>query len=278
MLVFPNCKINLGLYVTDKRPDGFHNIETLFYPINWCDAIEVLENNKNNAEKFTLDWPGQKMEIALEDQLLYKAWKLVYSKKALPPIVVHFLKNIPFGAGLGGGSSDGVHLIHLLDKKFGLNLSFQEKRDMAEQLGSDCPFFIKNTPQYASGKGEKLSDSTLSLSPYYILLVYPGIHCDTAKAYKTIQARAGRKPIRLVLDRIDFTLWKNELVNDFEANTFKQYPLIGELKSQLYALGAHYASMSGSGSTVFGIFSEKPDLSCFEDYGVHLQEPGEKVF
>jgi 4-diphosphocytidyl-2-C-methyl-D-erythritol kinase len=278
MLVFPNCKINLGLYVTEKRKDGFHNIETLFYPIQWTDAIEVIAKHKNYAENFTLHWPGQYLEIALEDQLVYKAWKLVNALKPLPPIDVYFMKNIPVGAGLGGGSSDGAHMINLLDQKFELNLNNEEKLKMAEKLGSDCPFFILNTPHYATGKGEVLSAFPLNLSSYYILLVYPGIHCNTALAYKSIQPKSGRPSIQNMLKHIDFTLWQKELVNDFEPAVFKQHPIIKDLKNKLYSLGARYASLSGSGSTVFGIFTEKPELQEFAAFRTYLQQPVQKVF
>lgn len=273
MLAFPNCKINLGLYVTEKRSDGYHNIETVFYPVNWRDALEVLENNNAGAPAFSLNWPNQQVQIPLEQQLIYKAWKLVSGMRALPCLTVHFLKSIPFGAGLGGGSSDAAFMIHLLDRKFGLGLSMEEKISLATELGSDCAFFINNTAQLARGRGELLSPCKINLGKYYLLLIYPNIHCDTALAYKHVQPQAGRKPIQHIVEHLNITDWKNALVNDFEPSVFKQYPSIARIKMELYAAGAIYASMSGSGSTVYGIFDEKPDSTMFSQFRLHLQEP-----
>jgi 4-diphosphocytidyl-2-C-methyl-D-erythritol kinase len=278
MLVFPNCKINLGLYVTEKRHDGFHNVETVFYPVNWTDALEVLENTRPGAQPFTLHWPNQSIDIPLENQLLYKAWKLVNGLKSLPPVSAYFLKTIPFGAGLGGGSSDAAQMILLLDKKFDLQLSIKEKLKLASSLGSDCSFFIENKPQVAKGRGELLSPCSVDLSAYFILLVYPNIHCDTALAYKTVQPQTGRKSIQSIVEHKDLSVWKNELVNDFEQSVFEKHTAIGTLKNRLYDLGALYASMSGSGSTVFGLFKSKPDLEAFSTFRTHLQEPIKKVF
>lgn len=278
MLFFPNCKINLGLYVTEKRLDGFHNIETVFYPVNWTDALEVLENKSPGAPAFELSWPNQNVEIPLENQLLYKAWKQLSVIRKIPPVSVHFLKAIPLGAGLGGGSSDAAHMIQLLDRKFNLGLTVNEKRSMASNLGSDCAFFIDNTAQVAKGRGELLSPCKVNLSAYYVLLVYPNIHCDTALAYKTVQPKAGRKSIQSIVEQNDLSIWKKELVNDFEKSVFEKFPVIGNLKQQLYDMGALYASMSGSGSTVYGLFSSKPDTDVFQPFQTHLQEPAETIF
>lgn len=278
MLVFPNCKINLGLYVTEKRPDGFHNIETVFYPVNWTDALEVLENKSPGAPAFHLNWPNQSVEIPLGNQLLYKAWKLLSAMRSIPPVSVHFLKSIPFGAGLGGGSSDAAHMIQLLDSKFALQLSKNEKLALASNLGSDCAFFIENKPQLAKGRGELLSPCSVNLSAFFILLVYPNIHCDTTLAYKAVQPQSGRKSIQSIIEQNEVSFWKNELVNDFEKSVFEKHPAIGGLKQQLYDMGALYASMSGSGSTVFGLFQSKPDTKVFSAFQTHLQEPAETIF
>lgn len=277
MLVFPNCKINLGLYVTEKRQDGFHNIETVFYPVNWTDALEVLENKGFGAPPFDLNWPNQSVEIPLENQLLYKAWKLLSAVRSIPPVSVHFLKSIPLGAGLGGGSSDAAHMIQLLDSKFALQLSRNEKLKLASELGSDCAFFIENKPQLATSRGELLSPCKVNLSEYYIFLVYPNIHCDTALAYKGVQPQAGRKSIQSIVEQKDVSLWKNDLVNDFEKSVFEKHPAIGALKQQLYEMGALYASMSGSGSTVFGVFPSEPDTKVFGSFQTHLQQPSSTI-
>jgi len=272
MLVFPNCKINLGLYVTEKRADGYHNIETVFYPVNWCDTLEILENKTSHADAFNLIWHRSQFEIPLKDQLIFKAWQLVKEKRQLPPISVHFLKNIPSGAGLGGGSSDGAFMIRALDKKFDLKLSMPEKMEMASRLGSDCAFFLQDLPKYASSKGEVLSNCEVNLSHYHFVLVYPNLHCNTAEAYSTIQPQKGRKSIQKIIQQHP-TTWKKELINDFEISVFKKYPLVKDLKNQLYQLGAIYSSMSGSGSTLFGLFEKLPDLSSFKNYQTFLVKP-----
>ncbi len=277
MLIFPQCKINLGLYVTEKRLDGYHNIETVFYPVDWCDALEVIENTDSNAEAFTFHWHNPNQKILLEDQLIYKAWKLVNKLKPLPPISVHFYKNIPLGAGLGGGSSDAAKMIQVLNQKFKLNFSREEKHHLAIQLGSDCPFFIHDSAQYATGKGEILSSCSLNLSRYYLLLVYPNIHCNTALAYKNIKPKSGRPNLQKIVEQCDPILWKTELTNDFEITVFEEFPMIEAIKKNMYNMGAIYSSLSGSGSTVYGIFSTQPDMEPFKYYRTYLQEPDEKV-
>ncbi len=272
MLVFPNSKINLGLYITEKRSDNYHNLETVFYPVKWQDSLEIIENKTPNAKDFKLIWHLQQFEIPLQEQLIYKAWLLVKKNHKLPPIEVHLLKNIPSGAGLGGGSSDGAHMIRLLDQKFKLGLTLSEKLEMAASLGSDCAFFIQDLPQYACGKGEILSPCKVSLSQYYFVLIYPEIHCNTTLAYQTIKPQKGRKSIPSILQQNPLT-WKTELINDFEESAFKKYPLLKSLKNQLYAKGAIYSSMSGSGSSLFGLFKELPDLSGFQNFKLHISKP-----
>ncbi len=272
MLVFPNCKINLGLNVVEKRPDGFHNIETVFYPIHWCDALEVLEN-KTTERAFDYSQSGLTIDGSLETNLIYKAWKLICGLRTLPPLKVHLYKNIPMGAGLGGGSSDAAAFINLVDAKFNLLLSQEDKFAVANQLGSDCAFFIDNKPVYASKKGNVFSGIHLDLSRYYILLVYPGIHSNTAKAYEGLNPAKKQQELKTLIETTKLRDWKNLVINDFEKNLFSVYPAIEHLKQQLYEQGALYASMSGSGSAVFGIFEKEPALNFSPSYHYYLQKP-----
>jgi 4-diphosphocytidyl-2-C-methyl-D-erythritol kinase len=273
MLFFPNCKINLGLYVTEKRSDGFHNIETVFYPINWCDALEVIESE--GAERaLTFSFSGLPVIGKVEDNIIYKAWELIVKKHVLPSIKVHLHKNIPMGAGLGGGSADAAFFIQLLDRKFQLGMHMQEKMELASSLGSDCAFFLENKAVLAKGKGNDFSDIKVDLSKYYILVVHPGIHSDTRRAYS--QINPGKPSIELlrIIENEPISNWSKLLVNDFEQPVIEAHPRIGELKQNLYDMGAIYVSMSGSGSAVFGIYEQLPRINFASNYSYHLQVPG----
>lgn len=276
MILFPNAKINLGLHVVSKRPDGFHSIETVFYPVNWCDALEVIEN-KQNKKEFEFTHSGLAISGPAEQNLIFKAWELIKQEKALPPVQVHLHKNIPMGAGLGGGSSDAAFFIHLLDSKFNLSLSLEKKISIAKQIGSDCAFFINNHPTYAEGKGDEFSEIQLDLSTYYIVVVYPNIHSNTKDAYGALVPKKPLNELKEIINSTAIEKWKDQLVNDFETPIFKKYPAIEELKNTLYTLGALYASMSGSGSAVFGIFKSEPKLKLPEGYSYYLQKPFKKI-
>jgi 4-diphosphocytidyl-2-C-methyl-D-erythritol kinase len=276
MLVFPNCKINLGLHVTAKRPDGFHNIETVFYPISWCDALEVIENKKT-AAAFQLSQSGIAIEGDVKSNILYKAWEIIASEKKLPPLSVHLHKHIPMGAGLGGGSADAAYFINLLNEQFQLAYTPAQKLSLAARLGSDCAFFIHNHPVLAEGRGNEFSDIRVDLSAYYILLVYPAVHCNTKEAYEGLVPKAPQQHLRTVLGSHAISNWKDVLVNDFEGPAFKKHPAIQALKNSLYTNGALYAAMSGSGSTVFGIFERQPTLNFPAGYCYYLQKPLAKV-
>lgn len=260
MLDFPNAKINLGLYVTEKRSDGFHNLESCFYPVQWCDALEILPAQ---TEQFTLT--GLPVPGNPETNLCLKAYKLLQQDFALPPIQLHLHKVIPMGAGLGGGSSDAAFTLHLLNSVFGLNLSTAILQNYARQLGSDCAFFIENKPVIATEKGDVFTALDLNLSGYTCVLVYPGIHITTAEAYGNIKPKPAPQPLESILKQ-DVTTWKDLLHNDFETALFPKYPELAQLKEQLYEAGAAYASMSGSGSTVYGLFKgEVPADLVFPD-------------
>lgn len=272
MLVFPNCKINIGLHVIEKRPDGFHNLETVFYPVNWCDAIELLEKPNSECD-FELIQHKTREAIETEQNLIYKAWQLIAAETKLPPIQIHLYKNIPMGAGLGGGSADAAFFIQLLEAHFKLQLPIEKKLSIASSLGSDCAFFIKNKAQFANGRGDKLGQVQLDLSIYYILIVYPNVHFSTVEAYKNVSPQNAKFNLKTCIEQEPIETWKNTIVNDFEKGTFSKYPVIKSIKEKLYDLGAIYASMSGSGSAVFGIFKTQPDVKPFKEFRTHLQKP-----
>lgn len=276
MLVFPNCKINLGLHVIRKRPDGYHDIETVFYPVSWCDALEIIET-KNAGQPFEWSQSGIKVDGRAEDNIIYKAWKIIASQKELPAIKVHLHKNIPMGAGLGGGSSNAAAFINALNQKFNLGYSHQEKIDLAAQLGSDCPFFINSSPTLATGKGDVFLGLQADLSAYYILLVYPNVHSNTKEGYDGLAPKQPQQDLRQLIETQPISSWKDLLVNDFEPSIFKKYPAVEALKNGLYAAGALYACMSGSGSTVFGIFNKAPALNFPPGYSYYLQNPGTNI-
>lgn len=272
MLVFPNCKINLGLHVTSKRADGYHNIETVFYPVNWCDALEVIVNTTAGAQPFSWSQTGLPVAGDMSDNLVYKAWQLIVETYSLPPVSVHLHKTLPMGAGLGGGSADAAFFINLVNEKFELGMTESRRLELATRLGSDCAFFIRNRPTFATGRGDEFSEVHVDLSSFYILLVYPAIHSNTRDAYAGLTPAAPAQPLHTVLQGPVDT-WRNTLINDFESSIFGKYPVIAGLKQELYAKGAVYASLSGSGSSVFGIFREAPQLSFPKGWLSFVQNP-----
>ncbi|MGZ4042235.1 MAG: 4-(cytidine 5'-diphospho)-2-C-methyl-D-erythritol kinase [Bacteroidia bacterium] len=271
MISFPNCKINLGLNVTEKRIDGFHNIETVFYPVNWCDILEVIESKDN--KDIELSTSGISFEGDLKDNLLYKAWDLISKLKKIPPVKIHLHKIIPMGAGIGGGSSDAAFLTNLLDKKFNLGLTTREKHEITSTLGSDCAFFLHNKPLFAQGRGNEFSPVKIDLGKYYLLLVYPGIHSNTREAFHGLTPKKPSFDLKKIIEESPVKEWKNTLVNGFDTTIMKKYPAIKELKDSLYYNGALYASMSGSGSLVYGIFENKPSITFPSSYKWYLQLP-----
>ncbi|MBA2612392.1 MAG: 4-(cytidine 5'-diphospho)-2-C-methyl-D-erythritol kinase [Bacteroidetes bacterium] len=276
MLVFPNCKINLGLNIVQKRADGFHDIETVFYPVNWCDALEIIEGQTDH-EPFTFSQSGILIQGKKEENLIYKAWQFISEIKAITPIKVHLHKTIPMGAGLGGGSADAAFLISLLNQKFKLGLTSNQTKAIATRLGSDCSFFTENKPVLATCRGDLFSPVKIDLSPYYILVVYPGINSNTKEAYTNCKPKAPAKDLRSIIENIAVEDWKNYLTNDFENTVFIKYPEIKKLKEDLYNSGAIYACMSGSGSSVFGIFKKEPMLNFDKHYNFYLQTPVSKI-
>lgn len=269
MIVFPNAKINLGLNIVSKREDGYHNLETIFYPIMIKDALEIIVSDKSEDSFFE---SGAKVGVEIYSNLVMKALLLMREHYEIPPLEIHLLKNIPFAAGIGGGSADGSFMLKLLNDKFTLGISDQDLATMARKLGADCPFFIYNRPLFASGIGELFEEVTLSLDRYYLVLVKPNIHVSTKEAFALIKPKQPEISLKEVI-KTPVSEWKSTMKNDFESSIFPQFPEIEHLKAKLYDLGAVYASMSGSGSSVYAIFEEKTDVkSHFSDYYVWQQQ------
>jgi 4-diphosphocytidyl-2-C-methyl-D-erythritol kinase len=253
LVIFPNCKINLGLQILGKRADGFHDLESVFYPLPINDALEVIEATVNDP--FSFSSSGISMDVDPADNIVTKAWNLLKEDHPeIPDIKIHLHKNIPSGAGLGGGSADGAFMLMLLNKKYKLALSTDQLLDYAAMLGSDCPFFILNKPCFVQGRGEILQSISLDLSTFSFVLIHPGIHISTAWAFSQINPGKSKNMIDII--RQPPVSWKDQLVNDFEKPVFQQYPQIKKIRDDLYSKGALYASMSGSGSAVYGIFEK----------------------
>lgn len=252
MIVFPNAKINIGLNVVSKRDDGYHNLETIFYPVKLTDVLEFIE-----AEETKLTASGNQIEGAPENNLILKAFHLLKADFDLPSIHFHLHKVIPLGAGLGGGSSDAAYTFKMLNDYFDLGLSTQQLEDYASNVGADCPFFIHNKPTFATGIGNEFHKIDLDLSDYEIVILKPAISVSTPEAYKNVIPGYPKYRLNQIV-KTPVEDWKNMVVNDFEKSIFPIYPLIAELKELLYKMGASFASMSGSGSAVFGIFHHLP--------------------
>ncbi len=261
MIVFPPCKINLGLHVVSKRPDGFHEIETCFYPVQLTDVLEIIP-----ARSFSFTQTGLELEASSFDNLCVKAYELLSRDYVIPPVSMHLHKLIPAGAGLGGGSSDAAYALRLLNDVFELGISKHLLQSYASRLGSDCAFFLHDSPMLGKGKGEILSTIAVNLKGYWLILVKPDIHISTAEAYRGVLPKQPAKPLHAVLVS-DISQWRNRLFNDFEDSVFRKHPGIRAIRDTLYEQGARYAGMSGSGSSVYGIFEQPKDLAgLFEGY------------
>jgi 4-diphosphocytidyl-2-C-methyl-D-erythritol kinase len=270
MITFPNAKINLGLYITEKRSDGFHNIETVFLPVpKLCDILEIIQKTDQN-EDISFTQTGIKIDGDRNSNLCVKAYNLISQRVKLPKVAIHLHKQIPLGAGLGGGSADGTFALKILNQLAEKPLHSNIIAELALVLGSDCPFFLHNTTCFASGQGEIIEPLDLKLIGYHILLVTPGIHVDTGKAYINSNPQPAPFNLRLV-ETTPIEKWKNLVSNDFEKIVFTQHPQVENIKDELYSMGALYASMSGSGSTVYGLFKNKPIVGeIFEEMFTHL--------
>ena len=258
MIVFPNAKINIGLRITGKRPDGFHNIETLFYPVGLCDALEFVVSDKQTGDDIFAS-TGIYTASKPSDNLVIKTILRLREKKTFPFLKIHLHKAIPVGAGLGGGSSDAACLLKVVNKHFSLGMDYRELKAISLFLGSDCPFFIDCVPSLASGRGEVLTPVKPLLAGYYLVLLNPGVGISTGEAYQNCSPEIPLTSLKQLLER-PVIEWNGNILNDFEDFAFKKHPIISDIKEELYRTGAVFSLMSGSGSSVYGIFSEKPEL------------------
>lgn len=260
MIAYPHAKINFGLNVVSKRGDGYHNLETVFYPVQWCDILEI--------------WPGPQHSRGIEvhmsglpvagkhaDNLCVKAYELLRKNYAVRSVKLYLHKQIPMGAGLGGGSSDAAFFVKQMNELFSLNISDDDMRALVRQLGADCAFFIDGAPVYAEERGDRFSPVEFSLQGYHLVVVYPGVHVATATAFANISPAVPEYNCRDIVMKHPVGNWKNMLVNDFERTVFAAHPAIEAVKNKLYGSGAIYASMSGSGSAVYGLFEQEPTIS-----------------
>lgn len=253
MVVFPGAKINIGLYVTGSRDDGYHNIETLFYPIGFSDILEVIALPERRQGHIDLTLSGLQVEGPAEANLVVRAYRLLHEQVGLPGVQAYLHKCIPTGAGLGGGSSDAASMLVVLNRMFDLNLTSGDLMTLALRLGSDCPFFIEPKPSFAYGRGEELVPAAVSLQGKHILLFHPGTGISTAAAYRFVPVAIPEFPVKH-MEQLPVNEWKRLVFNTFETYAFEQLPLLAWIKEELYRSGALYAGMTGSGSAVYGIF------------------------
>jgi 4-diphosphocytidyl-2-C-methyl-D-erythritol kinase len=268
MIVFPHCKINIGLKVLEKRPDGFHDISSVFYPVQLTDILEIIIADDG---KFEFSLSGQDLEGHVEENLCVKAFRLLENINKISPVKIHLHKRIPAGAGLGGGSSNAAYTLKVINELFNLELNNARLKEFALELGSDCPFFIEDLPKMVSGRGEIFTDIILPLEGHQLVLVYPKIKISTGDAYNNLDRYNWVQTIDQIIST-PVSEWKHVLKNDFEQYVFKTFPIIGEIKSMLYENGALYASLTGSGSAVYGIFERNANFKCkFHDFFVWKQ-------
>ena len=262
MISFPNCKINIGLNIVGKRSDGYHNIETVFYPLSLCDALEVLPaNHPRSLDIFSME--GMQIDGDIEQNLCMKALRLMQKEISLPALQIILMKKIPVGAGLGGGSSDAAFTLKMINSFYNTGLTDEHLMELASSLGSDCAFFLVNKPVFASGKGDQMSKISLQLAGYTLIVVKPPVFVSTAEAYAGTSPQKPELSLRDLI-QLPVTDWQYAIKNDFEDSIFPKYPEIASIKKRMYEMGAIYASMSGSGSSVFGLF--KDDVNASDDF------------
>lgn len=256
MITFPNAKINLGLDVVSKRPDGYHNLETIFYPIPLEDVLEITLVDDGDAPECDFTMYNAVFEGDDNDNLVVKAYRILAADYSLPKVKMSLYKNIPTGAGLGGGSADSAFALKMLNEIASLGLSDERLEEYAARIGADCAFFIRNTPAYATGIGNILTPTTCNICGYTLALVKPDIHISTKEAYSLVSPAAPETPLTDIAT-LPIREWKGRMKNDFEKSVFAAHPSMEKIKEKLYSMGAIYASMSGSGSAFFGIFDKE---------------------
>lgn len=255
MIAFPPCKINLGLNILRRRTDGYHDIETCFYPVPWTDILEIIRSDTFDFAVSGLPVPGP-----AADNLCVRAYEIFEKDFRIGPVKMHLHKTIPMGSGLGGGSSDAAHALRLLNRLFSLDLSNERLVEYASLLGSDCAFFISGEPAFGTGRGEHLQELRVNLENEFLAIIVPEIQVATAAAYAEVTPSQPAIPCDRVVSEMPVSEWKHNLGNDFEASVFRQHPVIGRIKQSLYDAGASYAGMSGSGAAIFGIFDHPVQL------------------
>lgn len=256
MIEFPGSKINLGLNVIQKLENGYHSIESIFIPTSFSDILEIIPAEKESAFNYSgISIPGNE-----EDNLIYKAWKLLSKSYPLPSFIAYLHKVIPLGAGLGGGSADGSAMLKLLNHHFNLNIPSTELSAIAAKLGADCPFFIDRNTAYVEGIGELLTPISIDLSKLHLLIICPGIHINTGEAFRNISPKIREIKLTEIVANYPIEEWKNHIFNDFEEYAFKKHSELSKIKSALYDMGALYASMSGTGSAIYGFFKSEVEL------------------
>lgn len=266
MVVFPNAKINIGLNIIEKLRNGYHAIESCFYPIPLTDVLEVIKSDALTFSSSGVEIPGNK-----KGNLCLKAYHLIQSEFDIPPVAIHLHKHIPVGAGLGGGSSDGAFMIKMLNEKFELGISIKKMKKFASQLGSDCPFFIKNEAVFVEGAGNVFNRFEFTLKGKYLVLIMPDIHVSTGQAYAKVSPQKPVTNLKADLEKTDLSKLYSIVKNDFESSVFKQFPELSKIKESLLKNGADYASMSGSGSAVYGVFENKPKFTSTHSFKIfHL--------
>jgi 4-diphosphocytidyl-2-C-methyl-D-erythritol kinase len=258
MLFFPNAKINLGLHIVEKRGDGYHNIESVFYPLPILDGLEAVIDPELASGDLQFTFSGIEIPGNGAENFCQMVHRELSKQFALPGLKAHLHKHIPIGAGLGGGSADAAFFVNLLDDLCQLGISLQHRLQIAARIGSDCAFFIRNKPAFCFGRGELMQPSDLNLKGVYALVYYPNIHISTQLAYSKVKPRKPNYDLRK-LDSLSMEHWREVVINDFEISLFNAFPRLAYIKEELYAAGAVYAAMSGSGSSVFGLFSQKPN-------------------
>lgn len=260
MVLFPNAKINIGLYITSKRPDGFHELETCFFHVPWTDIIEI-----SPSDSFEFSSSGLPISGEIKNNLCYKAYQALAKDFQIPPVHIHLHKIIPMGAGLGGGSSDAAFTLMGLRDFFDLALTNEQLVPYAQQLGSDCAFFLSQQAQLGKGKGDELSPIARSLTGYHVLLIYPNFGISTQEAYAQVRPQAPTYDLTKCI-LLPIEQWNDCISNDFELSLFSKYPILAQIKQELYDQGAIYAAMSGSGSTLFGLFKKEVDTNQWADF------------
>lgn len=258
MITYPNAKINLGLSVLRKRSDAYHDIDSVFYPIPWRDILEVIPSQKRTG--LEMGFSGIPVPGNYNDNLCFKAYELLRDELGIGAAQMHLHKCIPMGAGLGGGSADAAFMLKELNRVFSLQLDEKKLEQFAARLGSDCPFFIRNRPAYVTGRGEKMEHIELDLTGYSLLLINPGLHIGTAEAYSGIQPKETAHSNKTIVQHLSPEEWNYFLKNDFEQSAFARFPELKRIKQALYSNGALYASMTGSGSTMYGLFRKGEEL------------------